>query len=82
MMACVTRRWKISRRSRQEAPRAWRPPDRGRKDAEGVVDLGDADGDVHLILGLTARNGHRNRFHAPMKVMIASAVVMPQFIGR
>ena len=31
---------------------------------------------------LIARNGHRNRFQAAMKVMIASAVVMPQFIGR
>ena len=31
---------------------------------------------------VTARNGHRNRFQAAMKVMIASAVVTPQFIGR
>ena len=31
---------------------------------------------------VAARNGQRNAFQAPMKVMMASAVVTPQFIGR
>ena len=31
---------------------------------------------------VTTRNGQKNAFHDPMKVMIASAVVMPQLSGR
>ena len=31
---------------------------------------------------VTTRNGHQKLFQAPMKVMIASAVVMPQLSGR
>jgi hypothetical protein len=35
-----------------------------------------------LSSSVTARKGQRKRFQAAMKVMMASAVVMPQFIGR
>ena len=31
---------------------------------------------------VTARNGQRKAFQAPMNVMMAKAVVMPQFIGK
>ena len=35
-----------------------------------------------LSSAFTAINGHKKRFQAAMKVMIAKAVVMPQFIGK
>ena len=64
----------------------------GREDGAGeVAGILDAEASwtwvmptvtVMLVIGVTTRNGHRKLFQAPMKVMMASAVVTPQFIGR
>ena len=39
-------------------------------------------GIVIMSSEVTTRNGQKKLFQAPMKVMIASAVVMPQLSGR